>query len=94
MPCFQAEIQHDDEQDAILLNLETVDEPPPDQVQLLVDQLYVESDKETVTKRDIYRSVASQLGIEELTKETKEIVKRRLKELVNGEGMYRYYYVI
>jgi hypothetical protein len=48
-----------------------------------IDKLYGQSDKESVTIKGFCKTLAQQFGVD-VTVETKQIVKQRLKDLVNG----------
>lgn len=49
-----------------------------------IDNLYAQSDKTKVTVKSFCKSLGNQLGVKQLSKETKRIVKQRLKDLVRG----------
>jgi len=59
-------------------------EPTTSELFDVVDNLFREADKDTVTVKDIVRSVANHFNIPKVEKEMKKIIKARLTDLIQG----------
>jgi len=59
-------------------------EPTTSELFDVVDNLFREADKDTVTVKDIVRSVANHFNIPKVEKEMKKMVKARLTDLIQG----------
>jgi len=59
-------------------------EPTTSELFDVVDNLFREADKDTVTVKDIVRSVANHFNITKVEKEMKKMIKARLTDLIQG----------
>lgn len=50
----------------------------------VVDQIFIESDTDTVTVKDVKNSVADHFGLEKVSKEIKKAIRDRLTDLIQG----------
>jgi hypothetical protein len=64
---------------------ESFNNPTPSQLYIVVDSIYQSADKNTMTVKQVNRSVAQHFGMDKLDKEQKALIKERLTRLVSGE---------
>ena len=60
-------------------------EPTTSELFDVVDNLFLEADNDTVTVKDIVRSVANHFNISKVDKEMKKMIKARLTDLIQGD---------
>lgn len=63
---------------------DTPQQPTISELFAVVDKIFIESDTDTVTVKDVKNSVADHFGLEKVSKEMKKAIKERLTDLIQG----------
>ncbi len=67
-----------------LINTSSPVEPSTSEMYDIVDRLFYEANKDTVTVKDIIQSVANHFNLPKVEKRTKKLIKSRLTDLIQG----------
>ena len=59
-------------------------EPTTSELFAVVDRIFLESDTDTVTVKDVKNSVAAHFGLQKVSKEMKKAIRDRLTDLIQG----------
>ena len=68
----------------LLINTSSPVEPSTSDMYDIVDRLFYEANKDTVTVKDIIQSVANHFNLTKVEKRTKRLIKSRLTDLIQG----------